>query len=274
MSDTPTRDERLVRYLVGRAAEEERAEIEERLFADDAFEEELYATADDVMDEYLGGRLAPPERVFFEERFLTVARHRTRLEFLRQLRRALPPPPPRSRPWLPWVAAAGTAAAALGAVWLSSRPAVAPGPGPQVARATATPVPPAAPPVAPATGTELRRPAASRRAAHPTGVRALSLPRTAAVADVALAPDTDRVRIAVDVDPDAPSFDAVLRTQDGVEVWRAAGLMPPAGERLVLEVPARVLEFPRYALLIEPESLRGSVRSPAVEYTLRIRRLP
>src|SRR5687767_12164718 len=106
MSATASHD-RLVRYLLGQTDEEERAQLEERLFTDDAFEEELMATADELMHDYLAGRLNGAERLFFEERFLAVRRHRERLAFLQALRAVLPPPPPARVRWLGPAMAAG-----------------------------------------------------------------------------------------------------------------------------------------------------------------------
>ena len=279
MNTTGT-DERLIRYLLGRASDEERAAVEERLFTDDAYEEELHATADEVMYDYLAGRLAGPERLFFEERFLAVPRHRERLAFLDGLRAALPRPSrtPSVR-WLGPAVAAGTAAALVGGFWLSSRTAVAPGQVAHVAPApTVTPAtPPARPtlapaPVAAATPAPRSRPADKPRQPAAAAVLAVRLPKTPAAAAIALTAGTERVRMEIDVAAEPPSFDAVLRDKDGVEVWRVAGLAPPAGEPLVLDVPARVLRSQQYALLIEGENLRGGGRPYVVEYSLEISR--
>lgn len=291
MSATAT-DDPLVRYLLGQADEDERAQVEERLFTDDAFEEELMATADELMHDYLAGRLKGAERLFFEERFLAVRRHRERLSFLHGLRTVLPPPPPARPRWLGPAMAAGVAAAALGAWWLSTQPVVAPGhqspaavverpvpatPGYAAAAPSAGPsasAPGSAPlakapprPLAPGTNAESgSAPPPVRDAA----VHAVRLPATPTTAQVALGEDTERVRVTVDVAPEPPSFDAVLRTEDGLEVWRAAGLSPPAGEPLVVEIPAHLLQTARYALLVEGERVRGGAAPSTVLYQLEI----
>ena len=277
---TNANDDRLVRYLLGQADEEERAQVEERLFTDDAFEEELMATADELMHDYLAGRLKGAERLFFEERFLAVPRHRQRLAFLQGLRTVLPPPPPARLRWLGPAMAAGVAAAAVGAFWLSTRPVEAPGhPTPTAvaerrpvpaapARASAAPLAKTTPrPLAPGINAES---GSARPPVRDTGVHPVRLPATPTTAQVALGEDTERVRVTVDVAPEPPSFDAVLRTKDGLEVWRAAGLSPPAGEPLVVEIPARLLQTARYALLVEGERVRGGAAPSTVEYQLEI----
>jgi hypothetical protein len=284
MSAMSTDDDPLLRYLLGRASDEEREDVEQRLFIDDTFEEELYATADDVMHDLLAGRLAPAERMFFERRFLAIPRHRERLAFLSDLEAAATRPARPSRRGPGWAIAAATAAAVLGgALLFSSRhmasspertARMAPRPAPSVAAAVPAIVPPTVTVREPRPTAAARPPRAEPRPSSPPAgeaVRSVRLPQAEASAvDVALAGETRTLRIEVEVDSDAPSFDASLRRADGTTIWTAGGLAPRHGDPLVLEVPAPLLQAQRYALVIEPEARRGTRRPRSLEYTLQI----
>ncbi len=78
-------DQFLTRYLLGELSEAERMRLEERLFADDEYFEQLSAVEYDLIDEYVRGELAPPEREVFERTFLTSPGRRQRVEFARSV---------------------------------------------------------------------------------------------------------------------------------------------------------------------------------------------
>ncbi len=274
MSTLVERECSLVEYLLGGLPPEERAEKEEHLFIDDELNEELQATADDLIHAYLTDTLSQGDRARFEGHFLASPRRRQRLEFMRSLLAAVDRVSVGTsggrrdtryvwRRWMLPAAAALIFAAAL-AVFLKSsqqegrRAAVSPGPAfsPSLSpRPEETPVP-------------------DRSRVSEVSLTRLAL-GSAKPAGVVVTPGTRLVRLEVAVTEDRPSYDAVLRTAVGTEVWRAEGLVPSkAGEPLAVEVPARILVSGSYTLMIEGETLRGEPR-PApqrVEYPLHVLR--
>jgi hypothetical protein len=271
-------ERRLVQYLLGQTSTAEREEIEERVFTDDEAEEELQATADDLIHAYLAGGLSEQERGQFESHFLGMPHNRRRLDFIRNLLTAverLPaakaPPADTTRASRVWAwAAAAALLIAVGAIVVPRR-----GPEP-VPEAALPSVAQTLPPVLP-TPSPSSTPAPVRLAAS---VRHLRLPRRPAGAvEMALAGDTRVVRVEVHVDDSIPSFDASLHDAAGREVWRAETLVAEGdGSTLAFDVPARAFaSAERYALRIEAEPLRGASptdRPFVLEYPLRVRREP
>jgi hypothetical protein len=72
-------------YLLGRLPAEEREELEERIFRDDSFFEEIHAAEDDLILRYWRGDLSQRDRRCFEREYLRDAANRERAEFLRDL---------------------------------------------------------------------------------------------------------------------------------------------------------------------------------------------
>src|SRR5262245_54681138 len=110
-------EERMVRYLLGASSPEEEAQIDERLFVEGGFHEELLATGDDLIRAYLVGRLPAEDRARFEQHFLASPRGRERFEFLRDVIATVGGPSAEATsgsarrhlwaaPWMPWLAAA------------------------------------------------------------------------------------------------------------------------------------------------------------------------
>jgi anti-sigma factor RsiW len=281
MGTASEQEARLIQYLLGRLPQEEAERIEEHLFTDDGFRDELLATADDLIHTYLTGSLSRQDRERFETHFLASPRHQERVDYIRDLLSALERvstssveaqrAPMAARPLAHWFLPAWTLAAALtlvvagGLLWRIVRLTRH-----ESQQAMATPLPtPLATPQPRASGTP---PAPQRQA--PGEVRVVRLPRQdGSPVSVSLARQTRVVRLEVAVDGDHPSYDAVLRGRDGTEAWRAEGLAPAAlGEPLVFDVPARVLAGAQYALLIEGEALRGPAAPPplVLEYSLHV----
>jgi hypothetical protein len=75
----------LIRYLLGELSEAEQARLEERLFADDEYFEQLAAVEYDLIDEYVRGELAPHEQARFENHFLVVPGRRHRVALARSV---------------------------------------------------------------------------------------------------------------------------------------------------------------------------------------------
>jgi len=76
-------------YLLRGLSEAEQTQVEERIFMDEAFYEQLCLVEDELIDSYVGELLSPAERARFEEQFLTSPRRRERIEFARAFRNSL-----------------------------------------------------------------------------------------------------------------------------------------------------------------------------------------
>lgn len=107
-------------YLLGRASPQNRAAIEERLFADDTFEALLAEAEADLLDDWARGRLHPADATLIPQRFAKPKR---------DLARALAAKPGRRLPSRKWWALLAAAALILLAIALSRLP---PGPPPIV----------------------------------------------------------------------------------------------------------------------------------------------
>jgi len=277
MNASTDQERRLVQYLLGAVPPSEQEEIQRRVFTDEGFDQELLATADDLIHAYLAGALSREERSRFETHFLAMPRHRERLVFLRDLLTAVkqvsteeaqaapPGTAGQRRASGRWAVAAAVLAAVGVILVLALRPK-----GREAREATASPQPlpsatpsPDARPVSP----DPERP-------RPNEVRVVRLPPTPGVPiGITLTPSTRVVRVEVPVAPNSPSFDAALRARDGTEVWHAEGLAPPpSGEPLVLTLPAEIFDSDRYVLRVEGESLRDSAAPRILDYSLRVRR--
>jgi hypothetical protein len=250
------REEHLVRFLLGDLPAPEQGAIEDRLFDDRGFLDEILAVGDDLIDAYLSGSLSPREKVQFETHFLASPRRRERFEFVRdvvsvsqQAGRAARPA--RLSPRLVAAAAAVLIAAAV-AVWRPWAPSPIAGP------ATPT-VPP----------TER-----ARIAAPETQVVHVS-PAERGPVDIALSDETKMVEFQIPVTGTRnPTFEAALLTADGKVAWEAKGLVPrSAGAPLAVELPSRILVADAYDLEVRGERLRGEPRAPSSQrYQLHITR--
>jgi anti-sigma factor RsiW len=78
-------DELVIRYLLGKASEQEQQRLEERYFGDDQFFEHLQALEEELIDAYVNGQLPADERKSFEEGFLSSPDRRQRVEFAKAL---------------------------------------------------------------------------------------------------------------------------------------------------------------------------------------------
>jgi hypothetical protein len=81
-------EEKTIRsYLLGVLSQEERARLEERLLADDAYFQELLLVEEDLIDDYLGGELTPEERVQLEGHFLSAPERQQDLRFAKAFKK-------------------------------------------------------------------------------------------------------------------------------------------------------------------------------------------
>ncbi len=85
MSDEPSAEALLVRYLLGDLPEAEQVEIEELAFRDQQFMQTIQAVESDLIDEYVRGGLSDCERRQFEGRFLASLEQARKVEFAKAL---------------------------------------------------------------------------------------------------------------------------------------------------------------------------------------------
>jgi len=93
----------LRQYLLGRLTEEERHQIEERAFEDDAFEDRLSSIEYDLLDDWARGVLSVEDRLIVESRFPADKRASAKVLSAR-VANSYPGTP--SRRWWLWAAAA------------------------------------------------------------------------------------------------------------------------------------------------------------------------
>ena len=282
--NAPVEHERtLVRYLLGKVSEAERAEVEKRLLTEDGFEDELQAALDDVLQGYLKDALAPTDREHLEKQLQAIPHYRQRLTFMKDLLttagrvpQELPgdekpahAAPTSSSAWRLWAQVAAVLLALLGAILLLARQsaptpprsvASLPSPSPEVSPSLpqGSPVASSQPP--PSSPAVIRFPAAA----------------TAVVEAQAPAP-TQALHVVIPVSAARPSFEAVVRTADGREVWRADGLVRSKRDQAVaLTIPAGVLIAADYTLALESEAMRDPDAPPQIRlsYRLRLRSTP
>ncbi|HUQ31536.1 MAG TPA: hypothetical protein VM095_05415 [Pyrinomonadaceae bacterium] len=145
MKSESDNDELVQRFLLGSLSESERAQVEDRFFANDNFFQELLTGEDDLIDAYVRGELPAAERALFEQSYLSTQTGRERVEFAqalfksvsvdesaaigamtREAERKVSPSRPRSlfdafairRPALSFTLAAALLVIVLGGLWL------------------------------------------------------------------------------------------------------------------------------------------------------------
>lgn len=85
MTDKSVKDELLIRYALGRLSATELERVEQRLFSDRDFFQQLLVVEDELIDAYAGGRLGKDDRRRFQRYLLQNKDDRERVEFARQL---------------------------------------------------------------------------------------------------------------------------------------------------------------------------------------------
>jgi hypothetical protein len=239
------------RFLLGAASEEERQQVETRLFAEDEFLAELQDREDALVDDYAHGRLQGDDRTAFERRFLASSQGRDRVAFARAAARVKPGASVRGRvpAWLPTVAAAVFATAAIG---LGVRSAQL---GDALRRDHARAL---------AREQELTRALESARqpASEPSAPPALLL-RAYGTRDQGETPELKArplgpVAIAAPLPSGArhASYQAVLRTAEGALAWEDAGLLAD-GATVRVTIPAAALAPGDYILTLSGRGRTG-----------------
>jgi len=301
-----TKDRRLAGYLLGQGSDAERAEIEDRLFADDALFEYLAAVETDLIDAFVREEIAPADRAAFETRFFGPPRLRMRIDLARWLQYLSPPidaanPAPQAAAAAPLTPAASAPAAApsatrrpatspstmfgvvavlgvavaIGAGWWalqSSRPQPAGTPAPQAPVAqTAEPAPVAAPAAAP-------EPALDELHQVAEGPVALVLApgsagSGASNAVLRIPAGADSVHIQIDHAGAARErYAVVVVTRDGQRVWTELSMPPraPGASGVILDVPAASLPAGEYLLTLSGGALRARRLDALADYTVRV----
>jgi hypothetical protein len=258
------------RFLLGTASEEERQDVERRLFAENEFAEELQGREDDLIDDYAHGRLAEPERAQFQRRWLSSPEKSERVAFALAARRLRSPRQRKSLPaWLPFAAAALLALTTSVLGWRTREL------GQRLEHEQVRSA---------AREHELEQhlTAAQRipeRAQSTDVTVSLSLPAPAA-RDGAVAPElivpknATLVAIAVPVETTwrYVSYQVVIRTAEGVLVWEDAGLRPDAGKPLVPRLAADLLPPGDYILTLSGRRASGPASELAERYFRIVRR--
>ena len=114
-------------YLLGELSDERRDQLEERLFSDDEFFQELLATEDELIEAAIGKELTTAEADRFEKHFLITPERKEKLQFRRALQRVAkknqltkePRPKPVWPNWIPQVAVSLVALVIVGGIiWM------------------------------------------------------------------------------------------------------------------------------------------------------------
>ena len=82
-------EKQIVRFLLGQLAEERRTGMEDRMFRDNSFYEQVLAIQEELADDYVLDNLTPDQRFHFEKNFLRSPLRRERVAFATAFTRAL-----------------------------------------------------------------------------------------------------------------------------------------------------------------------------------------
>lgn len=227
----------LTRYLLGDVSEEERADLEQKYFADDDLFEQLIEAQDDLADEYAAGTLTAAQRRQFEERFLKNEAGAENVKFARTLRDYVSPSRAdgeESGRWRYAIAASILLVVTLGGIWLFRAEQPRPS-APPVARKQQPVPPPAAPAREVPLVTLLLTPGSTREdATQPLELRQ--------------APQVVRLELVVENDR-FDSYRAELQDVEGRRLWEQNDLHAQK-KTAVMNVPAKLLPPGDYIVLL------------------------
>jgi hypothetical protein len=255
---TPSeQDERIIAYLLGELPEAESSLMEEHYLASNDMFRQIQEIEAELYDAYAQNSLSPERRQRFEQRLLTSSDQLRRLDFSRALIQAQSlrrPRPAWLRPNLA-LATLGTAAVALIAIavwWTAWHRSF-----PQVAK-------------------QITEPPAQTR---PQSIVAFTLVpgatrATGEEAIIDVPNGSDLVRLTTPIDRDAySSYNAVLLTPEGSEVWRKNDLhaQRETSTSVVLDIPASSLVSAHYVLTLFGAKPGGASEDIA-DYAFRIRK--
>jgi hypothetical protein len=268
-------ENQMKQYLLGRLSKDEEVEIERRYLADDTVFEDLLAIEEELRDAYAHHELSGPDREAFERRLLTLPRQKEKQQLANTFRQHLLnldiSPPPAHRKWellvavlkahprrisIPAVCAA--LVIVIVGVWLGYRSM----------RPLMTGSIPGQESQAPKPG-EVHEPQAITFTVTllPGLARGREELRT-----VVIPAEASRVRFEAQFEGDYPTYQAVLETVEGKQVWSESNLQPqkfPGGMRIFLDLSSSVLASGDYILTVRGLPPTGRAETVA-EYTFRI----
>lgn len=275
------KQEVLERYLLGEVTDDERTEIEQGYFADDALFDQLVDVQNDLVDAYAQGTLPPAERKRFEDRFLASTSGIGRVEFARALQQKIATRTPRKVASYRYLAIAASlaiivASAAVLMFLLQRRnePTITPS-RPHVAAQQPRVVPPPAPVQAQTQTVPIRREQATAALVSvlltPGGTR-----EGEAAPPLVLRPAPQRVQVELVLEDDPyDSYAAELQDVDGRVLWKEKSLHPrtaQSGKTVAVSVPAKLLPPGDYVVVLK--GIRGGKTSDINNYTFTVVALP
>jgi len=269
----------LERYLLGEVTDDERAEIEQGYFADDALFDQLVDVENDLVDSYVQDTLQPAARKRFEERFLTSSSGIARVEFARALQRKTAARSGRNPMSLRQLAiAASIAIVVIAAAWmtisLQRRPQL-----PITESRPQAPPPQRAIPPAPVQAQTQTAPVQTKRAAAalvtvlltPGGTR-----ESEAATPLVLRPAPQFVRVELVLEDDRyDSYAAELQDVEGRVLWKEQSLRArtaASGRTVAVSVPAKLLPPGDYIVVLQ--GIRGGKASEINNYSFNVVALP
>ncbi len=256
---------RIVDYLLGELPDEDRTRLEEQFLRDVEYRELIRAVEDDLIDDYVRDELAPRQRELFEKHF-TSPHRRQKVELARALSHRLSERPRvkestrwsflRAPNWAFRYALPAAAALLLAvAVWFTTGRTPPTQPGQSQADQQAQSGTPARP--GERQGQSEPDPQTSpSQLAIATFVLPRGLTRqTVESTTFVVPPGTERVRLQLTLEAgdDYPAYRAQLRTARGDTSWQSGRVQSetgPAGQSVVLELPADVLRSEKYELTL------------------------
>ena len=275
-------EKQLIAYLLGQLPPEEQTRIEQRYLADPEFHEALRATERDLIDDYVHGELPNPKQ--FEEHFLSSPRRRQKVEFARALMQASAQSATkvklrpqrlswhqslvlllRRQPvWLPVATATALIILAAGSLLVNRQNENAPAP---VAQGQQRPqIPPA-----PVDQPEVPQP---NQPTPPVRVAAFiltpSLVRSDDETRTLIIERDSEVNLQLQLEStDYLSYQAVIRTPEGKEIWRQDALKPQrtaSGQAIILAMPAGRFDNEDYMVRLSGIAAGGDLEDVSSYY--------
>src|SRR6266849_2951047 len=265
----------LERYLLGEVSEDERSEIEQGYFADDAFFDQLLDVQNDLVDSYVRGTLPPADRKRFEERFLSSSSGIGRVEFARALQQKIASRSRRKTVSFRQLAiAASVAIVVIAAAWVTFSLRRRPELPITESRSKAAPQQRAIPAPTPVQAQTQAAPAPAARVTvllTPGGTR-----ESEAATPLVLRPAPQFVRVELVLEDDRyASYAAELQDVEGRVLWKEQSLRvrtAPSGRTVAVSVPAKLLPPGDYVVVLK--GIQGGEASEINNYTFTVVALP
>lgn len=289
-----------LRYLFGEGTEAEREILERRFFEDESLAEEVEILENELVDSYVAGRLQVGERARFEKAYLSSPERAAKVHFARALDRHLAAPAGSAGrgPMVPWLLAAAAAFLAIAGGTMAfqavdarrevSRLLAERGSAQQRERDLRRQLE-----IVRGGDERLRRELAqvqSEKERLAADLAKLEKPdpglvsfalvaglvRDAGHQQVFTIPQgATKARLSMSIPADHySSYSAVIRTPEGRDVWKQAGLTAPRTEStasLVVTVPAPALPSGDYILTVTGKTSAGLSETLA-DYAFRTRK--